>query len=233
MCAMHFERVLLMKLMFNRNYQSALPQKIIIILCLFATIFYSFWLQFFNSEVVQIKGDFFRIILLYVFSITYILRIIFTLFVFLKRKIPWWESLAGVFLSIILYYFIQIGSINSNPINVLDFFGILLYLLGSYLNTRSEYGRYKFKRIPNNKGHIFDKGLFKYARHINYFGDVLLFTGFALVSQNVISLIIPFFMGLNFVFILIPAKESYLKEKYGEEFEMYRKHSKKLIPLIY
>ena len=52
--------------------------------------------------------------------------------------------------------------------------GILLFIIGSYINTYSEIQRKRFKDNPNNKGKLYTLGLFQYARHINYFGDILL-----------------------------------------------------------
>jgi protein-S-isoprenylcysteine O-methyltransferase Ste14 len=69
--------------------------------------------------------------------------------------------------------------------------------------------------------------------HINYFGDVVLFTGFAILTHNFFILLIPLLIILNFVLFYIPAMDRYLNSKYGEEFREYAKNTKKLIPLVY
>jgi protein-S-isoprenylcysteine O-methyltransferase Ste14 len=84
-----------------------------------------------------------------------------------------------------------------------------------------------------NKGHLYTAGLFKHARHINYLGDTILFTGLALVSHKAILLIIPVSMALVFTLILIPLKEYYLKKKYGKEFNEYASRTKRFIPMVY
>ena len=222
------------KLMFTGKYSSSIPQKVIIILCLLTVTFLSGWYMFFETDVLNFNGNIFRKFVIFTFAIIYTLRIIFTLFVFLKRKIPWWESFFGVFfLPLVLFYFIYISSQNSQLLNVVDFIGIFLYFFGSYLNTRSELDRHRWKLNPANSGYLYAHSLFKYARHINYFGDILLFAGFALVTQKANSLVVPLIMGLNFVFILIPAKETYLRGKYGQEFEKYCNKTSKLVPWIY
>ena len=63
-------------------------------------------------------------------------------------------------------------------IGIFDWLSILLYLFGSWLNTRSEYTRFVWKKLAKNKGRLYTKGLFKYAMHINYTGDIILFIGF-------------------------------------------------------
>ena len=69
--------------------------------------------------------------------------------------------------------------------------------------------------------------------HINYFGDIVLFTGFAMITHRFSMLVIPSIMTLNFVFIIIPSLDRYLEKKYGAEFGDYSKKTKKFIPLIY
>ena len=118
-------------------------------------------------------------------------------------------------------------------INVYDYLGILLFVVGSWINTQSEYTRYKWKQNDKNKGKLYTGGLFKYSMHINYFGDILLFTGLALITQSFSQLIIPFIMTLSFIFFIIPRHDKYLATKYSDEFSEYASRTKKLIPWIY
>lgn len=220
--------------MFNNEYDKSHEQKSIIICILALTIFVSTWLLFFNTEVLKMDGNLYRKIILIMCSVIYLVRTIITLFVFLKRRISWLEALPiSILMSFVLFGFIYIGGAQAQPINIMDLLGIILYLTGSYINSSSELDRHRWKYMPENKGHLYTKGLFKYVRHINYFGDIMLFIGFALITQDIRALYIPLFMTLNFIFILIPAKEAYLKDKYRIDFEHYSKHSKKLIPFIY
>jgi len=108
-----------------------------------------------------------------------------------------------------------------------------IYFLGSFINTYSEYLRYNWKSNPKNRGHIYRCGLFKYSMHINYFGDVLLFFGFSILTGRYWTLIIPIGMLLNFMIFIIPSLDSYLSQKYGDEFVDYSRNTKKLIPFIY
>ena len=222
------------KLMFNNEYDKSHGQKSIIICILALAIFVSTWLLFFNTEVLKMDGNLYRKIILIMCSVIYLVRTIITLFVFLKRRISWLEALPiSILMSFVLFGFIYIGGVQTQSINIMDLLGIVLYLTGSYINTSSELDRHRWKNRPENKVHLYTQGLFKYVRHINYFGDIMLFIGFALITQDIRALYIPLFMTLNFIFILIPAKEAYLKDKYRIEFEQYSKRSKKLIPLIY
>ncbi|MGB7496481.1 MAG: DUF1295 domain-containing protein [Candidatus Acidiferrum sp.] len=75
-------------------------------------------------------------------------------------------------------------------------------------------------------------GLFRYSRHINYFGDELLFTGYALIAGSFWSFLIPALMAFGFAFVNIPMLD-YLKKKYGEQFETYALRTKRFVPYIY
>jgi steroid 5-alpha reductase family enzyme len=136
-------------------------------------------------------------------------------------------------MSFALFSFAKVGGNSHQSVGILDYFSILLYLFGSWLNTYSEYTRYIWKKQEKNKGHLYTEGLFKYSMHINYFGDILLFTGFALIKFCFSMLFIPLVMALNFILIIIPRLDKYLAVKYGEEFEEYAGKTKKFIPGIY
>ena len=101
------------------------------------------------------------------------------------------------------------------------------------MNTYSEYTRYIWKKQDKNKGNLYTEGLFKFSMHINYFGDIILFTGVALITLRFSMLFIPLAMAMNFIFIIIPRLDKYLAQKYGVEFQEYADKTKKLIPGVY
>ena len=136
-------------------------------------------------------------------------------------------------MSLALFSFAHIGGSSQVEINAQDYAGIILFLIGSWINTQSEYTRYIWKKNDNHKGKLYTGGLFRYSMHINYFGDIILFTGLALITQSFSLLIIPLAMALNFIFFIIPRLDKYLATRYGEEFREYSSRTKKLIPGIY
>ena len=181
-----------------------------------------------------IGGDFTRQAVLIFCLFFYISRLFITVFIFLKRKMEWSEMVVvSGLMSFALFSFAKVGGNSNQPIGIMDYFSIFLYLFGSWLNTYSEYTRYVWKKQNENKGHIYTEGLFKYSMHINYLGDIFLFIGFALITLQFSMLFIPFVMALNFVCFIIPRLDRYLASKYGKEFEEYAKRTKKLIPGIY
>ena len=181
-----------------------------------------------------INGNFTRQFVLMLCLLFYISRLFITVFVFLKRKLGWGETiLISVLMSFALFSFARVGGSSDLPLNIFDWLGLILFLGGSWINTYSEYTRYIWKKINLNKGKLYTGGLFKYAMHINYLGDIILFSGLALITQALSLLIIPLMMAFNFVFYIIPSLDKYLGKKYGDEFTEYAGRTKKLIPGVY
>ena len=181
-----------------------------------------------------IAGNIYRKICLLSFGVIMYVRMNLTIFYLLNRKIPI-DELFGIITACAAYQigFVLLGGWQSKPLNVLDFLGVLLFIIGSYFNTYSEIQRKRFKNDPNNKGKLYTQGLFQYARHINYFGDVCWVTGWAIITHNLWSGIIPIMLTLGFIFFFIPELSSYLKKNYGDDYQDWSQGTKKLIPFIY
>lgn len=168
----------------------------------------------------------------------YTLRLSLTLFWLLQRRVRRAEAL-GLGLPLMIF---QMGTFllaagltrrNAVPLGWLDGAAIALVLAGSYLNSYSEMQRKWWKDRPGNRGKCYTGGLFALARHINYFGDCLLFTGWCLLTAEPWTLAVPASMTLAFVLYHIPGLEAYLEQRYGEEFTAYKRRTKALVPLIY
>ena len=101
---------------------------------------------------------------------------------------------------------------------------IILYSTGSFVNTYSELQRKKWKeRHPENKkGRCYMEGLFSLSRNINYFGDTVLFAGWAVATGSLWNIWVPIMMGLSFYFYHIPDKEKYLEKRYAKEWPIYK-----------
>jgi steroid 5-alpha reductase family enzyme len=134
-----------------------------------------------------------------------------------------------------LYYigFALLGYKHDSDFDVFDISGIILFIGGSCINTFSELLRYYWKKDSSNEGHLYTKGLVKYSMHVNYFGDLLWVSGYALVTGNIYSIFIVIFLFSFFAFYNIPKLDKHLASMYGGEFKNYERETKKLIPFIY
>ena len=179
-------------------------------------------------------GNFYRRCCLWAFGVMMYIRMNLTTFHLLKRKINI-DEFFGVIIAYVTYQigFVLLGGWNTTGFGMLDYLGILLFIIGSYLNTYSEFQRRRFKKDPNNKGKLYTLGLFQFARHINYFGDMCWVIGWAIVTHNIWSIFIPILLTLGFIFLFIPELSRYLETNYADEYLDWKKETKKLIPFIY
>lgn len=221
---------------------SSFPQKLIILLFEFVLLVCSYWVLFGKGGILIMKavgadfsfGDLERNLVLFSLMLLVFVRLKLTLFYLIKRSIPWAEAFSIPF-AFGLYYlgFSLLGFHKQIPLDVLDGLAIGLFLFGSFINSYSEIWRDRWKKRTENIGKLYTKGLFKYAMHINYFGDILWVIALALLTRNIYAVAIPIFLVCFFVFYNIPLLDRYLSEKYKAAFTDYALSTKKLIPFIY
>ena len=225
--------------LYNKK-DNSIPQKAIILLLEILILGISYWILFkggYNkifSSSSPINGYGIRHLVLFAFNIVVFLRLCITIFYLIKRHIPWEETFSIPFAFAIYYIgFALLGYKSQMSIDFVDIIAVTLFILGSYLNTGSELSRDKWKKKPENKGRLYTMGLFKYSMHINYFGDILWVTAYAIFTRNWYSASIPLILFCFFAFFNIPKLDIYLASKYGQQFAEYRTRTKKILPFIY
>ena len=112
-----------------------------------------------------VPGNPSRHLVLMGFALLTFIRILLTFFVLLKRQFPWSEFW-GVTTALFAYQvgFALFATGEPQPVGVVDYIAIAIFLLGSYLNTASELQRKKFKEDSQNHGKLYTGGLFRFAR---------------------------------------------------------------------
>jgi protein-S-isoprenylcysteine O-methyltransferase Ste14 len=223
-------------------YDRTLAQRIVLAILVAASVILADWILLGSG--LETIGEWFgrtwhhgnnlRCIALATALTLYFLRLLLTSFVFMKRGMRWSEAFAiapwllCIFLLLAIY-----GGLNAAPFAVAAWAGVALFLIGSWMNTWAEHQRNTWKRRPENRGHLYTDGLFRYTRHPNYFGDVLLFSGLCLICGRWVTALIPALMFIGFAFANIPILDRHLREHYGDEFTRHAAHTRKLIPFIY
>ncbi len=220
----------------------SIPQKIVIHLIEILLLWLSYWILFQSGGtwienhlgVNNASGNIDRRIIIFAFNIIIFIRLAYVMIFLLKRRIPWEESVS-VPLAFALYFigFPLFVLPISRSVDGLDFLAVGVFIIGCVLNTRGEILRNNWKGKSENKGKLYTQGLFKYSRHINYFGDLLWVIAYALVTKNIWSATIPVFLFSCFAFYNAPKLDKYLSGKYGKDYEEYAKKTKMLIPFIY
>ena len=80
---------------------------------------------------------------------------------------------------------VQLGQVRDTPdLGVLAFVGIALWLVGVTFETVGDAQLARFKADPASAGQVMDRGLWRYTRHPNYFGDTCVWWGIALVAAE-------------------------------------------------
>jgi steroid 5-alpha reductase family enzyme len=100
----------------------------------------------------------------------------------------WWVSLFTVFLlqgalMWVVSLPVQLGQVPDDPgLGVLAVLGVLLWAVGLGFEVVGDAQLARFKRDPANKGAVMDRGLWRYTRHPNYFGDACVWWGLFLMA---------------------------------------------------
>ncbi|MEJ2440126.1 MAG: DUF1295 domain-containing protein [Gammaproteobacteria bacterium] len=72
----------------------------------------------------------------------------------------------------------------SHTLSGWDLAGIVLWSVGMLFETVGDWQLARFKRLPANQGKVMDRGLWRYTRHPNYFGECLIWWGFYLFGLS-------------------------------------------------
>jgi steroid 5-alpha reductase family enzyme len=101
----------------------------------------------------------------------------------------WWRSFFKVFLlQGILMWVISAPLLAAQfypgpaHLTVLDFLGALVWLVGFFFEAVGDLQLARFKADPAHKGKVMDRGLWRYTRHPNYFGDSAQWWGYYLIA---------------------------------------------------
>ncbi len=164
----------------------------------------------------------------------YFLRVLATVFVFLRRGVSWAEVFTiAPWVLVLNVALAAAGGTNAAAPGAAALAGAALFVAGSWVNSGAEYQRHVWKRRQENRGKLYTGGLFRLTRHPNYLGDLILFTGLSLMTGRWLTGAIPAVMLCGFVFANVPALDAHLAEHYGEAFEQYARRTRKLIPFVY
>ena len=67
---------------------------------------------------------------------------------------------------------------GNQPLGLLDLAGVALWCLGLTFEAVGDWQLSRFKKDPANADKVMDRGLWKYTRHPNYFGECCVWWGF-------------------------------------------------------
>jgi steroid 5-alpha reductase family enzyme len=117
--------------------------------------------------------------------------------------------------------------------------GLLVWVFGFAIEVVADAQKSRFRAQPENKGKFINTGLWSRSRHPNYFGEIVLWTGVAIIALPTlrgwqwVTLISPVFVTLLLTRVSgVPMLEKRADEKWGgqEDYETYKERTPVLIP---
>ncbi len=119
--------------------------------------------------------------------------------------------------------------------------GFAVWLFGFGIEVIADRQKSQFRVKPENKGKFINSGLWSWSRHPNYFGEIVLWIGVAIIALpnlsgwTYLTLISPIFIIILLTRISgVPMLEKRADEKWGgqADYEAYKARTSILVPLL-
>lgn len=141
--------------------------------------------------------------------------------------------LQGAIMLAIATPIIMVNTSNVPGLTFFDLLGFVVWMLGLFFESVADYQLYLFLQDPANRGLILMKELWRYSRHPNYFGEVMIWWGMFFVASNVpggwMSIISPITISYILLFVSgVPLAEKQLQSL--AEFAEYERKTSIFIP---
>lgn len=118
---------------------------------------------------------------------------------------------------------------NPLPISAIAIaIAIPLYIFGTLINTSADVQKLTAKQYGAG---LVQDGVWRFARNINYFGDLLRYLSFSVVAGSSWAYLVPGTIALLYL-QRISQKEQAMSGKYGE-YAAYQQSSSRLIPFLW
>ena len=131
---------------------------------------------------------------------------------------------------------------NTDALGGVFYAGIILWIIGFLVEVIADNQKSRFKADPANEGRFINTGIWSRAQHPNYFGEIVLWTGVAVMAwpslseSALIFLASPLFVALLLTRISgIPLLRKTAGARWGDdpEYQAYLKETPVLIPRLF
>ena len=136
---------------------------------------------------------------------------------------------------------VAITTAARKELGVFAIVGTLIWVFGFAFEIIADNQKSQFRANPENKGKFIQTGLWSKSRHPNYFGEIVLWIGIAVIALPVlqgwqwVAMISPLFVTLLLTRVSgVPMLEKSADEKWGgqEDYEAYKANTPVLIPKV-
>lgn len=130
-------------------------------------------------------------------------------------------------------------STTLRPLGGVAVVGTLLWAVGFAIEVVADRQKRRFRAAPQNEGRFISSGLWAWSRHPNYFGEILLWIGIALIAlpslrgAQYVTLISPVFVFFLLTRISgVPLLEARAKRRWGDDpdYRAYKARTPVLFP---
>ena len=127
------------------------------------------------------------------------------------------------------------------PLGAVGIVGIAVWSIGILIEIISDRQKSNFRSAPDNKGKFINTGLWAWSRHPNYFGEIVLWSGMAIVAVPVlqgwqwVALISPVFVTFLLTRVSgVPLLEEKADQRWGgqDDYEEYKRRTPVLVPKL-
>ena len=143
--------------------------------------------------------------------------------------------LQGFLMIVVGYSFVHVNIYGEGyglgPVAVV---GLLIWLIGYFFEVIGDYQLDKFIKDKPEKGSIMDKGLWRYSRHPNYFGEVTMWWGIWIMVSTLPVSYIALVSPLMITFLILKVSGIPMLEKAFDDnpnFQEYKKRTSAFFPL--
>lgn len=150
-------------------------------------------------------------------------------------------TLQGLWVSLTLAAALGAVSGGAGGLDVFAIVGLGVWAIGFGIEATADRQKGRFRADPTNKGRFINSGLWALSRHPNYFGEIVLWTGVAIIAFPILSgwgyatLISPVFVYLLLTRVSgVPLLEKSAEERWGgqDDYEEYKRKTPVLVPWL-
>jgi steroid 5-alpha reductase family enzyme len=165
-------------------------------------------------------------------------------FIVMKTKFTWFLmtwTIGGLWVLVTMAAGLAaLTSSTTAELGMISYLGIALWLFGFVVEVTADNQKTAFRENPDNRDRFITTGVWSWSQHPNYFGEITLWSGLALVALPVLSgwqlatLISPVFVYFLLTRVSgIPLLDRLAKQKWGSDSDYlsYTKATSKLLLL--
>ena len=163
-------------------------------------------------------------------------------FIVMKTKFTWFLmtwTIGGLWVLVTMAA--GLAALTSNitaELGLISYLGIALWLFGFIVEVTADNQKTEFRKNPDNRNRFITTGVWSWSQHANYFGEITLWFGLAMVALPVLSgwqlatLISPVFVYFLLTKVSgIPLLDRLAKQKWGtdSDYLSYTQATSKLL----